>query len=71
MNADHAANVAVQHFGSVAAVAAALGLTRQALYARRDDGRPLLSTDDVLTLEQATDGALTRQKMRPDLWPAE
>lgn len=64
-------DIALQHFGGWEELAAAVGRTRQALQYRVKKGRPLLTAEEVLTLEQATDGALTRQKMRPDLWPAE
>lgn len=62
-------HAAVRHFGSLNKLAQVIGLTRPALVYRHDVGKPLLTAEDCLTLEEVTGGALRREQLRPDLWP--
>jgi len=60
---------AVQHYGSIRATAAALGLSSYALQQRVRAGKPPITAEDAVKLETASHGALTRSQLRPDLWP--
>ena len=66
----HNGNAALQHFGSLTKLAAAIGITRQALSYRLREGQPTVTAEEAVRLEEATSGALTRSQLRPDLWPA-
>lgn len=52
--------------GGVNALAAALGIKRQAFYQW-----PRVPPERVLPIEHATNGKVTRHQMRPDLYPLE
>jgi len=64
-------NAAVQHYGSLRAVARELGISHSALCRRLERSRPLLTAEDAVALETASQGALRRSQLRPDLWPEE
>lgn len=71
MDTDIASHPAVQHFGSLNKVATILGLTRPALIYRLKAGKPMIDAEECLRLEDCTGGALRREQLRPDLWPAQ
>ena len=56
---------AAQSVGGIGALAERIGRTRQALYLWRDR----IPAECVLPIEPATDGAISRHEMRPDLYP--
>lgn len=55
---------AVTAAGGVNALAAAVGIRRQALYAW-----PRVPPKRVIAIEAATGGKVTRHEMRPDIYP--
>ena len=56
--------VAVEHYGSLAAVARALGLTRQAMSKRAREGRDL-TLEECFLLHR--DSGISLSRLRPDL----
>ena len=59
--------LALDHYGTQVGLAAALGVT-QATVSRRLAAGAIMSAEDAVRLEQATEGALPRYRLRPDLW---
>ncbi len=56
---------AIQKFGSAAALARAVSVTPMAISNWRRRG---LSVDGAIAIERATDGAVTREELRPDIF---
>ncbi|NBC46725.1 MAG: chaperone [Gammaproteobacteria bacterium] len=67
--------IAAAQLGSTSALARALGLTYQAVrkWERAiDDGRLRgIPAERAVEIERLTHGRVTRQMLRPDLWPTE
>lgn len=57
---------AIQHFKTRTAIAKQLGITRSAVCQWKS-----VPIEHVLKLEAASDGALRRQSLRPDMYPPE
>lgn len=60
---------AAQIVGGQSALARKLGCTPQAVSKMCSTGR--VPAERVIPVEQATEGAVTRHELRPDLYPAE
>ena len=60
---------AVAYFGSIRRLAAAIGRSNTTFSARLREGRPLLTAEEAIALEEASGGELKRGELRPDLWP--
>ncbi|MCE4544616.1 MULTISPECIES: helix-turn-helix domain-containing protein [unclassified Caballeronia] len=65
----HAIERAAQLLGGQSALARKLGCTPQAVSKMCSTGR--VPAERVLAIENATEGAITRHELRPDLYPAE
>jgi DNA-binding transcriptional regulator YdaS (Cro superfamily) len=59
---------AISHFGTATALAEELDVTKQAIFKWR---RGRVPAERVLSIEEATGGAVTRYELRPDLYPKE
>jgi DNA-binding transcriptional regulator YdaS (Cro superfamily) len=57
---------AAQIVGGISALARKIGVVNQTIYSW-DEGD--LPAERAVAIEKATDGQITRQEMRPDLWP--
>lgn len=56
---------AAELVGGISALARHLGVTNNTIYAWRDK----IPAERCAAIEKATGGRITRQEMRPDLWP--
>ena len=65
----HAIERAAQLMGGQSALARKLGCTPQAVLKMCATGR--VPAERVLAIEEATDGAVTRHDLRPDLYPSQ
>lgn len=65
----HAIERAAQLLGGQSALARKLGCTPQAVSKMCSTGR--VPAERVLAIESATDGAISRHELRPDLYPVE
>jgi len=65
----HAIERAAQLVGGQSALARKLGCTPQAVSKMCSTGK--VPAERVLSIESATDGAVTRHELRPDLYPTE
>lgn len=65
----HAIERAAQILGGQSALARKLGCTPQAISKMCSTGR--VPAERVLAIEVATEGAVTRHELRPDLYPVE
>lgn len=65
----HAIERAAQILGGQSALARKLGCTPQAVSKMCSTGR--VPAERVLAIENATEGAITRHELRPDLYPVE
>lgn len=63
----NAIDLAVEYFGSQTKLAQAIGLSTMAVSQWRKRGIPPTRCIDI---ERATDGAISRGQLRPDLWPS-
>jgi DNA-binding transcriptional regulator YdaS (Cro superfamily) len=61
-------HVAIETLGSRAELARRLNISSEAV---RKWERTRIPAERCLEVEQATGGAVTRQMLRPDLWPAD
>lgn len=61
---------ALDYFGSQAKIARALGTTQATVSRRLAAGKPL-SAEDAVALERASNGAVNRAELRPDLWSSD
>jgi DNA-binding transcriptional regulator YdaS (Cro superfamily) len=64
----NALKIATKHLGSRAELARRLKISAEAV---RKWERGRIPAERCLEVEQATDGQVTRQMLRPDLWPAD
>lgn len=58
---------AIEHVGGVSALAGRLGVSYQAVQQWERAGR--VPAERALEVERATNGEVTRQQLRPDLYP--
>jgi DNA-binding transcriptional regulator YdaS (Cro superfamily) len=58
---------AIKHFGTRKALAEALGLEPMAV--TQWEKRKRIPAERAVQIESVTKGAVTRQEIRPDLWP--
>lgn len=69
---DHVIDRAARAVGSQSALALALGVTKAAVWQWKADGRQV-PIEHCLAIERATNGAVTRQDLRPtdywQIWP--
>lgn len=59
---------AIEYFGTQQGLADAIGVTRSAV-GQTLHGHMQTSYDMAVAIERATDGAVSRSQLRPDLWP--
>jgi DNA-binding transcriptional regulator YdaS (Cro superfamily) len=63
-----ALKIAVSQLGSHSAAAKAIGISQQAVSRKLRSGGPV-PAEWCIPLEDATNGAVTRHQLRPDLYP--
>jgi DNA-binding transcriptional regulator YdaS (Cro superfamily) len=62
-------NKAITYFGSRKAFASAIGVTPMAVSYWVQKKRNV-TPERAIEIEKATNGAITRSELRPDLWPS-